>query len=70
MAFTSLHCLAFVSPFLHGAESSFVAWLDWVIFLLHGGAVSAWMNECLLAISCEFVLFCLAGSLVVHDLLL
>jgi hypothetical protein len=32
MASTSLHCLAFVSLFLHGDEISLVAWLDWVIF--------------------------------------
>jgi hypothetical protein len=66
MASTSLHYSASVSLFLHGDENSFVAWLDWVNFLLHGGAVSARMNGCPLAASCEVFMLCLDGSLDMH----
>jgi hypothetical protein len=58
MASTSLHCLASVPLFLHGDENSFVAWLDWVNFLLHGGVASARMNGCPLVVSCEVVMLC------------
>jgi hypothetical protein len=68
MASTSLHGLAYVSPFPVSAwgwnQSRGLARLG--EFLLHGGAASSKMNGCPLAVSCAVVRWCLAGSLDVH----
>ena len=45
-------------------QSCGLAWLG--DFLLHSRAASAKMNGCPLAVSCEVVRWCLAGSLDVH----